>query len=236
MRILLVEDHRLLRQGIIECLKREFLDSIFGEADSTREAKLRMRSSWDVVLLDLALPDGTGFSLLAQIKSATPASKVIVLTAANEADFGLPALRAGADGFVMKTGSISDLVKAIRSVIEGRRYFSETLIERLLNATSRGERITSKFSARELDTLRLTAEGLSTGEIGNCLNISAKTVETYRARICQKLEIHGFASFVRFAMLNQMQEYVRDSDGTAVATESRSRLLAAVRKHSAVSA
>ena len=205
MRILLVEDHRLLRQGIIECLNHEFVNSLFGEADSHREAIVRLRNSWDVVLLDLALPDGSGFNLLARIKRSSPESKVIVLTASTEDDCGLP------DGFVMKTASFSDLAKAIRVVTEGRRYFSQTLIERLLNATSHGGKITSKLSVRELDTLRLTAEGLSTGEIGKTLNISAKTVETYRTRICQKLEIHGFVSFVRFAILNQMQGFAKDS-------------------------
>ncbi len=211
MRILLVEDHRLLRQGIMECLNREFRDSIFGEADSTVEAIVRMGSSWDVVLLDLALPDGSGFNLLARIKRPPPASKVIVLTASTEDDCGLPALRGGADGFVMKTAPFSDLAKAIRVVTEGRRYFSQTLIERVLNATSHGEKITSKFSVRELDTLRLTAEGFSTSEIGDTLNISAKTVETYRMRICQKLEIRGYASFVRFAILNHIQGFAQDS-------------------------
>jgi two-component system, NarL family, invasion response regulator UvrY len=211
MRILLIEDHQLLRQGIIECLNREFVDSVFGEADSTRGAIVRLRSSWDVVLLDLALPDGSGFSLLARIKRSSPAAKVIVLTASTEDDCGLHALREGADGFLMKKAPFSDLAKAIRAVTEGRRYFSQTLIDRVLNATSHGERIAAKFSVRELDTLRLTAEGLSTGEIGDTLNISAKTVETYRARICQKLEIHGFASFMRFAILKQMQGYAQDS-------------------------
>src|ERR1700686_4129012 len=99
MRILLVEDHRLLRQGILECLNREFADSIFGEADSTRGAIVQLRSSWDVVLLDLALPDGSGFNLLARIKRSAPESRVIVLTASTEDDCGLPALREGADGF-----------------------------------------------------------------------------------------------------------------------------------------
>jgi DNA-binding NarL/FixJ family response regulator len=207
MRILLVEDHQLLRQGIIECLNREFVKSVFGEAESVREAIAQLRASWDVVLLDLGLPDGSGFNFLEQTKRDYPATKVVVLTAFTENDCGVPALQLGADGFVMKTAPFSDLAKAIRAVTEGRRYFSQALIERVLSATSHRVKIASKFSARELDTLRLTAEGLSTGEIGHNLNISAKTVETYRTRICQKLEIHGFASFVRFAILNQSHGY-----------------------------
>lgn len=211
MRILLVEDHQLLRQGIVECLNREFVNSIFGEADSIREAVVQMHGAWDVVLLDLGLPDGSGFSLIAHIKRAIPRAKIIILTASTEDDSGVPALRGGADGFVMKTAPFSDLAKAVRAVTEGRRYFSQTLVERVLNAASHGEKIKSKFSVRELDTLRLTAEGLSTCEIGQSLNISAKTVETYRARICQKLEIRGFASFMRFAILNQSHGYTGDS-------------------------
>jgi two-component system invasion response regulator UvrY len=207
MRILLIEDHKLLRQGIIECLRREFVDLVFGEADSIREARLQIDKSWDVVLLDLALPDGSGFNFLVHTKSAFPATKVIVVTALAENDCGLPALQDGADGFVMKTAPFSDLAKAIRAVTEGRRYFSQALIEKVLNATSQRVKIASRFSARELGTLRLTAEGLSTSEIGHSLNISTKTVETYRARICQKLEIRGFASFARFAILNQSHAY-----------------------------
>lgn len=208
MRILLVEDHQLLRQGIVECLKREFPDSNVGEAGSMGEAKLRLRNSWDVVLLDLALPDGSGFMLLKNIKRTLPGAKVIVLTASAEDDWGLPALSAGADGFVMKTASFSDVSEAIRSVCAGHRYFSAPLIERVLGGMSKGGKITSKFSGRELDILRLTADGLSTSAIGEEINISVKTVETYRARICQKLDIRGFASFVRFAILSQMPRYV----------------------------
>jgi DNA-binding NarL/FixJ family response regulator len=209
MRILLVEDHQILRQGIIECLNREFVKSIFGEAGSIREAVGQMRASWDVVLLDLGLPDGSGFNFLAYTKRDYPATKVIVLTSSTEDDCGLPALQEGADGFVMKTAPFMDLAKAIRAVNEGRRYFSQTLVERVLNATSDRVKIGSKFSARELDILRLTAEGLSTGQIGHNLNISAKTVETHRTRVCQKLEIHGFAAFVRYAILNQSRGYSR---------------------------
>jgi DNA-binding NarL/FixJ family response regulator len=116
-------------------------------------------------------------------------------------------LTAGADGFVMKTASFSDASEAIRNVCAGHRYFSPPLIERVLGGMSRGGKITSKFSGRELDILRLTADGLSTSAIGEEINISVKTVETYRARICQKLDIHGFASFVRFAILSQMPRY-----------------------------
>ena len=215
MRILLVEDHQLLPQGIIECLNREFVNSVFGQADSIREAIVQMRSEWDVVLLDLALSDGSGFNLIVRAKRASRA-KVIILTASTEDDFGLAALREGADGFLMKTARFSDLAKAIRTVTEGRRYFSQTLVERVLNAASHGDKIKSKFSARELDTLRLTAAGLSTGEIGQSLNISVKTVETYRARICQKVELRGFASFVRFAILSHSHGYAGASDTRAL--------------------
>jgi len=224
MRILIVEDHQLLRQGLIECLKHELSDLIFGEANSAREAKRRMAGApWDLVLLDLALPDGSGFDLLACVKGMSPAPKVIVLTASAEEDCGIPALKGGADGFVMKTAPFSDLAKAILSVGEGRRYFSMAIIEGVLTAASQGENISSKFSARELDTLRLTAEGLSTDEIGDCLNISPKTVETYRARICQKLEIRGFASFLRFAVLNRRQGFAWDSRGASRPLRTNSR-------------
>lgn len=207
MRILLVEDHQILRQGIIECLNRQFMESVFGEAGSIREAIFQMRASWDVVLMDLGLPDGSGFNLLAHTKRDYPATKVVVLTSATEEDCGLPALREGADGFVSKTAPFSDLAKAIRAVAGGRRYFSSALVERVLNATSQRVKIGPSFSARELDILRLSAEGLPTAEIGNKLNISAKTVETYRARICQKLEIRGFSAFLRYAILNQSHGY-----------------------------
>jgi DNA-binding NarL/FixJ family response regulator len=220
MRILLVEDHQILRQGVIECLNREFVKSIFGEAGSIREAIVQMRASWDVVLLDLGLPDGSGFNFLANTKRDYPATKVIVLTSSTEDDCGLPALGEGADGFVTKTAPFLDLAKAIRAVSEGRRYFTPALVERVLNATSHRVKIGSNFSARELDILRLTAEGLSTGEIGHNLNISAKTVETYRARICQKLEIRGFAAFLRYAILNQSHGYSRLSP-EPMATSSR---------------
>src|SRR5580693_2308107 len=161
MRILLVEDHQLLREGLIACLKRHYLSVTFGEAGSGKEAKQQFRNSWDIVLLDLLLPDASGLDLLPCVKSALPDAKVIILTGTEERDYGIAALTQGADGFVTKNSSCAQVVDAIDRVIVGGRYFSQSLADILLNVHTCRSRTRDGLSGRELDILHFVGRGWS---------------------------------------------------------------------------
>jgi DNA-binding NarL/FixJ family response regulator len=211
MRILLIEDHRLLRQGLIECLKRQYSDTVFGEAGSGQEAKVHSRSSWDIVLLDLMLPDTSGLDLLSYLKSTLPAAKVIVLTSTRECDYGIPALSQGAHGFLTKSASFNEIVKAIDYVRAGGRYFSQSLAEQLLKVHNYRTHAGNVLSGRELDILAFMGRGLSGPEIARSLHLSPRTVETYRARVCKKLGIRNSAGLIRFAVAQELNLQVQSA-------------------------
>jgi DNA-binding NarL/FixJ family response regulator len=211
MHILLIEDHRLLRQGLIECLKRHYADAVFGEAASAKEARSHRRSSWDIVLLDLLLPDASGLDLLSYLKSALPSAKIIILTGTDERDYGIAALLEGADGFVSKSASYTQIVQAIDHVRTGGRYFSQALAELLLNLHTRRSPNRALLSGRELDILQFVGRGLSSPEIADSLHLSPRTVETYRARVCKKLGVKKSAGLIRFAVSQELGSRIRDS-------------------------
>jgi two-component system invasion response regulator UvrY len=204
VRILLIEDHQVLRDTVIECLKREFPDSTFGVAGSDKEARMRITENWDLVLLDLGLPDGGGFALLANIKADWPKTKLIVLTASSEKNNALAALNNGADGFVSKRASFTEFSKAIRQVCSGKRYFSECILDGLFARASGRIRTAPLLSPKELDVVRLIANGLTSVQIASAMHVSPKTIGTYRSRIYQKLEVRGVAELIRFTIEHQM--------------------------------
>lgn|ERR1700683_4062966 len=204
MRLLVIEDHGVFRECLVACLHREFPTLEFGEAKSYRDAMRLMEDPWDLALLDLGLPDGDGFDLLDHAKRRLPALKVLVLTASTEEECGVLALRHGAHGFLVKSGTFSDTADAIRSLAEGRRYFSLALAQHICSLGGDRYPTSSELSAREIDIVRLTADGLSGPQIGRELNVSEKMVKTYRGRIYQKLNLRGVAALVRFAIAHQL--------------------------------
>ena len=212
MHILLVEDHQLLRQVLIDCLKRHYSDAVFGEAGSGQEAKQKLRGWWDVVLLDLLLPDASGLDLLSYVKSALPDAKIIVLTSTNECDYGIAALSVGADGFVTKNASYTQIVNAIDRVLAGGRYFSQSLAELLLSAHTRRSPTDKVLSGRELDILHFVGRGLSGPEIADSLNLSPRTVETYRNRVCKKLGVKNRAGLIRLAVARELNSHLMPFD------------------------
>ncbi|HWZ33591.1 MAG TPA: response regulator transcription factor [Bryobacteraceae bacterium] len=204
MRILLIEDHQVLRDTVIECLKREYPHSTFGVAGSDKEARIRLTEYWDLALVDIGLPDGSGFVLLANIKANWPKTKLIVLTASSEKNNALAALNNGADGFVSKRASFIEFSEAIRQVCAGKRYFSECILDGLFARASGRMRTPPLLSPKELDVVRLIANGLTSDQIANVMHVSPKTIGTYRTRIYQKLDVRGVAELIRFTIEHQM--------------------------------
>jgi len=197
---MLVDDHAVLRAGLRMLIGAQQDMEIVGEAASTKDALPLVRELRpEVVSLDLSMPGGGGLPLIEQIKAEGIATRVLVLTMHDDAAYFRAALTAGALGYVVKTAADSELLTAIRAVHEGRLFISlpsgspETLLQ-VANAPI------SLLSDRELQVLQMLAEGHTHKDISQKLDLSVKTIETYRARIASKLELRTRADIVRYAL------------------------------------
>jgi DNA-binding NarL/FixJ family response regulator len=201
VRILLADDHSIVRQGLRAILEREGFE-VVGEAADGREAlQLCERFHPEVAVLDVTMPLLNGIDAAQEIKRSHPRTKVVLLTMHTEDNFVLQSLRAGVNGFVLKQRSAEELVRAIREVCKGEIFLSSgicrTVVDALVNKT---ELPTESLSDRERQVLQLVAEGKTNKETASILDISPKTAEFHRAHIMEKLDIHDTAGLVRYAI------------------------------------
>jgi two-component system, NarL family, invasion response regulator UvrY len=161
---------------------------------------------WDVVLLDLSMPGRGGLESVRELKDLSPSTSILIYTAHPEDQLGVRALRAGADGFITKDRPPEELVKAVRRVLEGKRYISDTLAERMAEALAQPvpDEPHELLSDREYQILRMMGSGKSASEIAVQLNLSVKTVSTYRTRVLQKLNLQTTAELIRYAVENRI--------------------------------
>jgi DNA-binding NarL/FixJ family response regulator len=202
MKILLVDDHAIVRRGMRELLGEEF-DAEFEEAGTGEEALgLVQRSSFDLVVLDLSMPGRGGLDALKEVHSIHPKVPVLVLSQHAEEQYAIRAFRAGAAGYVTKDCAPDELVKAAKKALTGGKYVSSSLAEHLATrlAADPDQRVEDTLSDRELQVLRLLADGKTVKEIGAELALSEKTISTYRARILDKLNAKTNAELMRFAL------------------------------------
>jgi two-component system, NarL family, response regulator NreC len=200
VRLILADDHILVRQGLRSLLESEGF-VVAGEAANGLEVTRLVRSeSPDVVVLDISMPHFNGLSAALELTRTCPRVKVIVLTQHDERQYVVEALRCGVRGYVLKNQAARDLVQAIRRVGQGEVYLSPGVSGAIAEAYSSATVISDVLSVRERQVLQLIAEGDSTREIAGRLGISAKTVETHRSKLMQKLDIHDTAGLVRYAI------------------------------------
>jgi DNA-binding NarL/FixJ family response regulator len=202
-RVLIADDHALVRAGIRALAERIEGVEVVAEAGNGAEAlRLIKDLKPDLVLLDISMPETSGFDVLAKAKEF-PEVRVIVLTVHEAEAYAIRALREGASGFLLKSAASEELGEAIAAVSRGETYVSPELPTRSLleyGKASTDRAKLDKLSPRQLEILKLIAEGLGTKEKARRLNISAKTVETHRAELMQRLDIHDVAGLVRFAI------------------------------------
>jgi two-component system response regulator NreC len=202
-KLLLVDDHAVVRKGIRALLESTAELAVVGEAGTAREAlaeAARLRP--DFILLDLTLPDGNGLDLLPRLVAAAPGAKVIVLTMHEGEDYFFRALQAGAVGYVIKSGDPEHILAALRAVLDGGVYLYPSLAKSLVGQHLHDAQkpLGSDLSPRETEVLRLIAEGKSNKEIARALSIGVTTAQTHRNRIMEKLGLHTAAELVRYAI------------------------------------
>ena len=209
MKILLVDDHPLVRRGIAQVLLEKIAAETVHECASAIEAmKEILDATWDLVILDLSLPGKNGLELLKEMKAARPRLPVLVLSTYPEQQFATRVLRAGAAGYLTKDASPDVLGTAVRKVLSGGKYISvktaETMADELGTDFSRP--IYETLSDREIDVMLRIAAGKQISQIAAELNLSVKTVSTYRSRVLQKTHLNNNADLMRYAVTNKLMD------------------------------
>jgi DNA-binding NarL/FixJ family response regulator len=201
IRVVLADDHTLVRQGLKSLLEREGIQ-VVGEAQDGQEVmQLAAKHSPDVAVLDISMPILNGLDAARELKRSAPKTKTILLTRHDEDEYLIEALRAGVKGYVLKNQAASDLVHAIQLVCRGQVYLSPGMSSVVVDAyLSKTDLPVDPLSSREREVLQLIAEGKSTKDIASLLGISVKTADSHRSRLMRKLDIHEVASLVRYAV------------------------------------
>ena len=202
IKVLLVDDHAVVRHGVRLMLGTATDIKVAAEAETARDAlNLAQAQRFDVTLIDIALPDRSGLDLLKSLRTQHPALAVLILSIYSEEVYALRAIRLGASGYLTKSTPTKILIAAVRKAHAGGRYVSPELAERLaqhLGSTSTASH--EGLSDRELEVLKLIARGESLARIAETLHLSPNTVTTYRARICQKMQLKSNAQLTRYAL------------------------------------
>jgi DNA-binding NarL/FixJ family response regulator len=206
IRVLIADDHALVRAGIRALVERIDGVVVVGEAGKGSEAiDLVSEFHPNIMLLDITMPEGGGFEVLDHVTKNSPDIKVIVLTVHEAGEYAIRALREGAAGFLPKSAASTELEEAIQTVVRGEVYISpETSRKTLLDfgkGTTTKRDLLATLSPRQREVLRLIAEGRTTKQIAQVLDISVKTVETHRAQLMERLGIHDVAGLVRYAII-----------------------------------
>ena len=208
-RVLIADDHPIVRQGIQKIVDASPGMRVEGEAvDAQQTLEMALRDAFDVVLLDLSMPGADGLDLLKNLKRQRPHLPVLVLTMHSEEQFAIRALKGGASGYLTKETVPEELVRAIRTVVDGRHYISSTLGDRLASTLvdgSTGARH-EQLSDREYQVFRRIAAGRASREISSELTLSVKTVATYRARVLEKMGMKTNAELVSYAVRNRLAD------------------------------
>jgi DNA-binding NarL/FixJ family response regulator len=204
-RILVADDHAVVRRGLIEILRDSVPGAAFGEAETAAGAlDLARAESWDLAIIDVSLPDQSGLEVLKQIRGFAPRLPVLVLSMHPEEQFALRTLRAGASGYVTKKTAPQEIGDAVRRVLAGGRYITASLAERMaLEMSHRIEKAPhERLSDREYQVFRQLASGKTVKDVAAKLALSVQTVSTYRARILAKMGFHSNAELTEYAIQN----------------------------------
>jgi DNA-binding NarL/FixJ family response regulator len=207
MKILIADDHAILRKGLIQILTDEFPEAQFGEASNTPETLGRLsQNPWDLLLLDIFMPGRSGLEVLYDVRRNHPRLPVLVLSSAPEDQLALRVLKSGARGYLNKQAAPEHLVNAVRKVLSGGKYLSAAMAEQLIEEIGQPYHYPhERLSDREYSVLKLLIAGKSINEIAEELSLSAKTVSTFHMRIWKKLRVRSDVEMTRYAIDHELQ-------------------------------
>jgi two-component system response regulator NreC len=206
VKILIADDHRIVRQGLRTLLQKEPDLEVVAEADDGRTTvRLAREFSPEVIIMDVAMPDLNGIEATRQVLSEFPKAKVIALSMYADRRFVINMLKAGASGYLLKDCAFEELIRAIRSVLINKTYLSAGVTDIVVKdymqgSPPQGATVFSVLTPREREVLQLMAEGRTTNQIANSLHVSVKTIETHRQQVMNKLDIHSVAELTKYAI------------------------------------
>jgi len=209
IRVLIVDDHAVVRRGLAEILARELQGAVCDEAGNAEQAITKVRcQDWDLLILDIAMPGRSGLDVLRDIKSEFRNLPVLIFSMHAEDQYARRMLKAGADGYLNKESPPEELVKAIKRILSGGRYVSPGLAEKLVLDLREDmlRPLHETLSNRELEVLRMIACGKTVSQIAEELCLSVPTVSTYRGRILEKLRMTNTVELIRYALANHLVE------------------------------
>jgi len=208
LRILIADDHTVVRKGLRQILLEEFPTAEITEtADAATLFKKVLREDWDVVITDISMPDKSGLEVLQQIRRDHPRLPVLILSAHSEDQYAIRALKAGASGYLCKDSASEELVTAIRRILLGKKYITSSLAEKLafqLDQDDSDRPLHENLSDREFEVMKFLASGKVVSEIASQLCLSVTTISTYRARILTKMNLKTNYDLTRYAMENNL--------------------------------
>jgi DNA-binding NarL/FixJ family response regulator len=210
IRILLADDHAMVRDGLVAILAQQVdfdFEVVSAVADGRQAVEQAIRTQPDIALIDIAMPELNGLEATEQIHEACPSVHIIIVSMYSNIEYVYRALRAGAQGYMVKTSAGQDVTEAVKTVLAGRRYLSQGITESVLDDYIRARSTRSpleQLSTRERQILQRMSEGRSSVEIAKSLSLSPKTVDTYRSRIMEKLGITELPALIKFAIQHGM--------------------------------
>jgi len=203
IRILIADDHAIVRKGLKHLLLEEYPTAVIEEVTDAESLIFKsVNSEWDVVICDLSMPGRSGLDALSQIKQASPKLPVLIISMHPEDQYALRVLKAGASGYLGKDTVHNDLIKAVQTVLLGKKFITPSVAEKLANAlnSDNDKSLHEKLSDREFEVFRLLAAGMQVSEIATKLSLSVTTVSTYRSRVREKLGMRSNADLTRYAL------------------------------------
>lgn len=207
IRVLIADDHTIVRKGLKQLILNEFPSAFIGEVNDVESlVAYVVKENWDVIICDISMPGRSGLEALQQVKGIKPEIPVLIMSMHHEDQYALRVIKAGASGYLNKDTIHDELIKAIQTVRIGRKYITPTIAEKLAGALSSDseKQLHELLSDREFDVFKMIAEGKTISEIATQLSLGATTVSTYRARILEKMNMKANAELTRYALENKL--------------------------------
>ena len=207
LNVMLVDDHEILRHGLKKIIDGQFSEVFYGEAwNSATALKLAFDQPWDVIVMDINMSGRNGLDIIKEIKNRDSKVPILVLSMYPEEQFALRTIKAGASGYLTKNSAPTELVKAIKLVLEDKQYITDVVAQLLISDVRDENQLDSRatLSDRELQVLLLIGKGLSVSEIGRELSLNVKTISTYRSNILSKTNMKNNADIIRYTINNNL--------------------------------